>query len=181
LRRPVAIRQSRSEQRTCPPAVPRQKPRTSRRRSFLALTAIAPRLNPVLYDVAIPILRRVNPRILRSVMPRPPYSVGAQTMDHAILHLPPDVLSVPLQRNARRRLSIWPIAQAERQQQIDTWTGIADRVVLVRVERPVLVNRPAFQVGILATAASTKHCSSEHRSLLIERGAPRYVNGNGDT
>jgi hypothetical protein len=110
--------------------------------------------------------RRAKPSILRSVMPRPPYSFGAHTSGHAILHFPPDVLSVPLQRNVR--------------QQMETCTGIAERVVLVRVVRPAFVSRPAFQVGILAATELTKRCSSERLNLLIDKGAPNYVSGNDD-
>ena len=98
-------------------------------------------------------------------------------MGHATLHFPPETESVPAQRKARLLLSISPIARADRLQQMETCTGIAERVVCVSVALPTLVRRPAFQVGIRAATASTSTCSSARLSLDSDKGAPRYLVG----
>jgi hypothetical protein len=79
---------------------------------------------------------KAKPKKHRSRMPRPPKHVGLQTVVHATLQLPPDVESLPAQRNARRRLSIWPIAQEEKQQAMLIWIGIANNVTLISRTRP---------------------------------------------
>ena len=122
--------------------------------------------------------RSVNPRILRSGIPKLSNSFGTQTIGQAILHQPPETISVPAHRNARRRLSISPMAQDERQQQINTCTGMADRVVWVSVAQPAFVSSPAFQVAVREANASTSLRSSERLSLDSESGAPRYLVGN---
>lgn len=94
-------------------------------------------------------------------------------MGQATLHFPPLVESEPLQRKALRLLSSCSIVQAEREQQMDMCTRIADSVDLVSVSRPALLSRPAFQVGIRMATESMSFCSSERRSLERERGAPR--------
>lgn len=68
-------------------------------------------------------------------------------MGQATLHFPPATESVPAQRKARLLLSISPIVQAERLQQMETCTGIAERVVCVSVALPAFVRRPAFHVA----------------------------------
>ena len=70
-----------------------------------------------------------NPKNLRSGSLRPPTSRGEQTTGQATRQRPPDTLSVPAHTNARRRLSISEIAHGERVQEMETCTGIADRVV----------------------------------------------------
>jgi hypothetical protein len=75
---------------------------------------------------------KAKPKNRRSKIPRPPRSVGRQTMGHATLHLPPVVVVAPDQRKALRRLSICSIAHDKRQQAMLVCTGIADSVTLVR-------------------------------------------------
>jgi len=67
------------------------------------------------------------------------------------------------------------IAQADRAQQIETCTGMADRVVCVSVVLPVAVSSPAFQVGSLAATLSTIACSQLRGSLERYSSAPRYL------
>lgn len=99
-------------------------------------------------------------------------------MGQAILHLPPATEFVSIQTKARRCLSISRGTHGDRLQRMDTWTGIAERVVLVRVALPVFVRRPTFQVGIRAATASTSICSSLRLSLDRDKGAPKYLVGN---
>lgn len=115
---------------------------------------------------------------LRSGMPRPPKSLGAQTNGQATLHFPPFMTSLPDHKKARRHLSISEIAQADRQQVIEMCTGIADSVVWVRVVRPAVFIIAPFQAGILEATLSTKRCSSTRFSLDNDNGAPKYVHGN---
>jgi hypothetical protein len=61
------------------------------------------------------------------------------------------------------------------------WTGIAERVTLVRRTRLAWVSKPDFQVGIRAATASTSGCSSECFSRFRDSGTPRYLEGNGVT
>lgn len=70
-------------------------------------------------------------RTRRFGIPRPPFCLGAHTMRHATRHFPPVIDSVPLQRKDRRLLSISAMAHADRQQQMETCTGTAERVVCV--------------------------------------------------
>jgi hypothetical protein len=58
---------------------------------------------------------------------------------------------------------------------------MADRVDFISVNLPALLRRPAFQVGMRLATAPTRRCSSERPSLLRDRGAPRYLQGNGAT
>jgi hypothetical protein len=53
---------------------------------------------------------RAMPTRRRSVIPRPPRSVGLQTKGQATLHLPPQTRSPPAQRNARHSLSMESMA-----------------------------------------------------------------------
>ena len=122
--------------------------------------------------------RSAKPSTRRSGRPKPPKSRGEQTTCHATLHFPPTAESAPVQRKPRRRLSIAWIAQADRAQQIETCTGMADRVVCVSVALPVGVSSPAFQVGSLAATLSTMACSQLRGSLERCSGAPRYMDGN---
>jgi hypothetical protein len=71
-------------------------------------------------------------------------------MGQATLQRPLVMELEPAHRNALRLLSICLIAHAERLQQIDTWIGMTERVVWVRVALPTLVRRLPFQVGIRA-------------------------------
>ena len=48
-----------------------------------------------------------------------------------------------------------------------------DSVDLVRVRRPALFSKPAFQVGIRLGTLSTSCCSSARRSLVRESGGAR--------
>jgi hypothetical protein len=48
--------------------------------------------------------RRDLLKLSRSLMPRPPFGVGVQTLVHATLHLPPVSWPSPAQRNQRRSL-----------------------------------------------------------------------------
>lgn len=57
---------------------------------------------------------KANTKKRKSRTPSPPKHVGLQTVGQATLHFPPIVDSVPAQRNARRRLSIWPIPHVNR-------------------------------------------------------------------
>ena len=91
-----------------------------------------------------------NPRNLRSGSPRPATSRGEHTTGQATRQRPPDTLSEPAHTNARRRLSISEIAHGERAQVMETYTGIADRVVWARTVRPAKVRRSPFHPGILA-------------------------------
>lgn len=86
--------------------------------------------------------RSANPMILMSGIPRPPYSLGEQAMRQVTQHFPPVVDFVPLQRNARRLRSIWSIAQAERQQQIEMCTGMAEKSGLGRCQASCVVDEP---------------------------------------
>jgi hypothetical protein len=79
--------------------------------------------------------------------------------------------------NARLLLSIYEMAQDERQQTMLRWTGIADNVALVRVTLLALVKRPAFHVRILAATASNRGSSSARLRRLSDRGIPRYLYG----
>jgi len=49
------------------------------------------------------------------------------------------------------------MAHADRQQQTETCTGTAERVVCVNVARPAFVIRPAFHVGMRQEAAARLH------------------------
>jgi hypothetical protein len=81
-------------------------------------------------------MRNAYPAIFKSENLRPPKRRGACPVRQATLHHPPATLSVPAQRNARRRLSIWRTAQLESPEAMDTCTGMADKVTFVRVARP---------------------------------------------
>jgi hypothetical protein len=115
--------------------------------------------------------RSAKPRILRSGSPRPPRSFDEHITGHATMHFPPATEYVPAQWNARLLLSISPMAQGETTQQMDTWTGIVERVVCTKVVLPALVRRPPFHVGIRAATALTKACSLARLSRESDRGA----------
>ena len=80
--------------------------------------------------------------VFRSGSPKPPSSFGRHAIGHDTRHLPPWTVSVPAQRNARRRLSISRMAHDDRAQQIDVCTGIADKVDLTKVALPTEVSLP---------------------------------------
>ena len=122
--------------------------------------------------------RNARPSTQRSGIPSPPCSLGEHTMDQATLQRPPETESVLTHINALRLLSICLIAHAERLQQIDTWIGMAERVVWVRVALPAFVRSSPFQVGIRVAIALTSRCSLARPSLNKVRGAPRYFVGN---
>ena len=56
-------------------------------------------------------------------------------------------------------LSIALSAQAEREQQMEMWTGMAESVDWTRVARPTWLRRCAFQVGTRAATESMSSCS----------------------
>jgi hypothetical protein len=71
--------------------------------------------------------RKAKPRMRKSGSPRPPWSRGELTTGQATLHLPPDTTSVPHHRKARRRLPICLMAHADKEQVMETCTGMALR------------------------------------------------------
>ena len=68
--------------------------------------------------------RSAKPKNLRSKTPRPPKCFGLHTIGQATLHFPATTVEVPAQRNARRRLSIWSMAHADKQQAMLVCTGM---------------------------------------------------------
>jgi hypothetical protein len=51
------------------------------------------------------------------------------------------------QRKAQQRRSISPIAQVDKQHEMETWIEIVDSVDLTRANHPEVFGMPAFQVG----------------------------------
>jgi len=68
--------------------------------------------------------RSAKPKNLRSKTLRPPKSFGLHMIGQATLHLPPATVEVPAHRKARRRLSIWSMAHADKQQAMLVCTGV---------------------------------------------------------
>ena len=101
----------------------------------------------------------------RSSRPSPPSSLGRHTTGHATLHCSPMTWSLPDQRKARRRLSICPTAQGDKQTAMDMCVGMAERVTAVRVALPAKLSRLPFQARILLATALIRVCSSDRFSL----------------
>jgi hypothetical protein len=64
---------------------------------------------------------------------------------------------------------------------METCTGMAERVVYVRVARPASVNSCPFHIRRRAATASTSYCSSVRLILVSEKGVPRYLVGKSWT
>lgn len=92
---------------------------------------------------------------------------------HAILHLAPLALVLPVQRKALRLLSISVIAQAERQQVIEICTGMADNVVCRLRER-----RAPHGVQHTSLPGRDPRGHLVHEALLVRSPQPRQVHGN---
>jgi hypothetical protein len=109
--------------------------------------------------------RSANPRVRRSGRPRPPKSRGEQATVQATRQRPPETVSVPAQTNALRRLSISLMAQGEREQQMETCTGMADKVVF---RLPAVVSKPSATRDLAPPAIGD---IGERKRSSCQRGA----------
>lgn len=114
-----------------------------------------------------------TPKRRKSMRPNPPSSLGQHATGHATRHWPPVTCSPPVQRKARRRLSICPTAHGERQTAIAMCVGMAESVTAVRVALPARFSNFPFHAGILRATESIRACSLERFSLCTDRGMPR--------
>jgi hypothetical protein len=82
--------------------------------------------------------RRAIPARQRSETPRPPRSLGRQTVSHVTLHLPPVTVSDPHQMKARRSLSIDSTAHGDKHRVTDICVGMAFMVAFTKAVRPAV-------------------------------------------
>jgi hypothetical protein len=85
----------------------------------------------------------------RSGMPRPPRSVGRQTVGHVTMHFPLTDPSFPVHRNLRQMLLISSIAHGGSPSAMMVQMGMAERTDLIQMSLPLLAMSGPWQLGSL--------------------------------
>jgi hypothetical protein len=117
--------------------------------------------------------RSALPNLSRSGTPRPPSSLGLDTVGQLTRQCPPFAFSSPFHRKDLRILSICFLAQAASGKTVRWYVGIDERTEVTNVSRPALFSSLPFQPGNLWPIRSIRGCTCTFWSGLVCNCRPR--------